>query len=92
MTRDRETTLLISKVTSYIHIHKFKSCLLFQEHVSSLMDSVAAYAQRESEEELEKLLNDLAFQCQQDPRLRDQVKSIVYDFPSVVSALCIHCT
>ena len=64
--------------------------VLSQEHIGSLLDSVTAYTQKESEDELEQLLSDLAYQCQQNPRLRDQVKNIVYDFPSVVSVISLH--
>ena len=66
--------------------HSYKICLsVCQDHIGSLLDSVTAYTQRESEEEMKQLLSDLTYQCQQDHRLLEQVKHVVYDFPSVVS-------
>ena len=41
--------------------------MLSQEHIGSLLDSVTAYTQKESEDELEQLLSDLAYPVPAEP-------------------------
>lgn len=56
-----------------------------QDHIGSLLDSVTAYTQKECEDEITKLLRELAHHCEQDHRLKAQVQRAVCLLPSVVS-------
>ena len=60
-------------------------CSSLQGHLGSLLESVIAYTQRESEDEMAQLLSGLAQHCLQDHRLKEEVEQAVYVFPSVVS-------